>query len=166
MQLNVISSTTKSKQIAEMTSITSNYNSNVSWQTIYNEISEIRKLAIETSKFLSPVLLILLMVYMFTLVHNVSLGLVYIYVYLNTESNLNIALITLYLQLDQIFNPNDVMFVKIMGMSIFLTLSHYAIRVIFVVHFASSVYQASQSILLKIEDSFEELAADNSGHVT
>ncbi len=57
------------------------------------------------------------------------------------------------------------MFVKIKGMSIFLTLSHYAIRVILLIHFASSVYQASQSILLKIEDSFEELAADNTGHV-
>ncbi len=73
LQLNVISRTTKSKHIAEMASIRTNYDSKIpSWQTVYNEISDIRKLTIETSKFLSPVLLISLMVYMFTLVHNVS----------------------------------------------------------------------------------------------
>lgn len=58
------------------------------------------------------------------------------------------------------------MFDKLDGISIFLSLSHYAMRVILLIYFSSGVYHASECLLIRIEDSYEDIVADNFGHVT
>lgn len=75
LSLNVNSSTPKSKKIAEITTLTvmTNCHSTISWQIIYNEIRSIRKLTIESSSLLSPLLFNSLMVYLFILLCDVSM---------------------------------------------------------------------------------------------
>ncbi len=72
VQVNNVVSTTKRKPIADITSISVMTNSTLSWQIICNETREIRRLAIESSSLLSPVILNSLTVYLFILLSNVS----------------------------------------------------------------------------------------------
>ncbi len=72
LQHEILCYSCNSKQFAEITTIKPSCNSNFSWQLVYQEIIEIRKLTDETSKFLSPVLLISLTLDIFTILYNVS----------------------------------------------------------------------------------------------
>lgn len=72
LNLHLAYTKNSSKHVAEITTVKTNYGLHSSWQMIYNEIIKIRKLTIKTSKFLSPVLLISLMVDLFNIVYYVS----------------------------------------------------------------------------------------------
>lgn len=80
LPLKVNSNTPKSKKIAEITKLTvmTNCHSTISWQIIYNEIRSIRKLTVESSNLLSPLLLNSLMVYLFILLCLVSNSMQYL----------------------------------------------------------------------------------------
>lgn len=72
INLGVTRNANSSKKLAEITTVETNLGLNSSWQMIYNEIIKIRQLTIETSKFLSPVLLMSLMVDLSNIVYYVS----------------------------------------------------------------------------------------------
>lgn len=75
LQVDATSTTSNASNIKQIgkTVVKSTHELTIDWHTLYKEIREIRKLTIETSKFLSPLLLISLMVDLFLIVRAVSL---------------------------------------------------------------------------------------------